>query len=83
MTPLHRPQQITAQSSTVTYQWSDTLRERWVNSSNNLEQWFILNQRPEGEVRGQPLTLQLTVDTELTATQQGNNIRSVNDLGCK
>jgi hypothetical protein len=71
---LGRPQQITAQASTVTYQWNDTLRERWVNSQSDLEQWFILDKRPTGIVNGQPLTLQMTLDSDLKAKLVGNAI---------
>ncbi len=78
---LNRPQQISSQDNTLNYHWNATLTERWINSETNLEQWFILNQRPEGAASGQSLTLQLTVDTDLTATQQGNNIRFVNTSG--
>ena len=74
LNPLHRPQQITAQSSTVTYQWSDTLRERWVNSNNNLEQWFILDKRSTGAIKQQPLTVQMTLDSDLKAILRGNAI---------
>jgi hypothetical protein len=74
LNPLHRPQQITAQSSTVTYQWSDTLRERWVNSKENLEQWFILDKRPTGATKEQLLTVQMTLDSDLKAALTGNAI---------
>ncbi|MEE9425594.1 MAG: FG-GAP repeat protein [Methylococcales bacterium] len=78
---LKRPQQISSQDNTLDYHWNDALTERWVNSKTDLEQWFILNQRPEGSANGQLLTLQLTVDTDLTAIQQGNNIRFVHATG--
>ena len=81
LTQLKRPQQISSQNNTLDYHWNDALTERWVNSATDLEQWFILNQRPEGATNGQPLTLQLTVDTDLTAAQQGNNIRFVHATG--
>ncbi len=45
---LDQPDQITANNITVTYQWNDYLREWWVNSATDLEQWFELEQRPPG-----------------------------------
>ncbi|MEE9338386.1 MAG: FG-GAP repeat protein [Methylococcaceae bacterium] len=78
---LHRPLQISSQGNTLEYHWNDTLTERWVNSATDLEQWFFLNQRPQGAASGQPLTLQLTLDSDLNATQEGNNMRFVNPSG--
>ena len=55
-----RPQRLSADGTTVTYQWTEDLREWWMNSENGLEQWFELEQRPAGATAGQPLKLQLT-----------------------
>ncbi len=78
---LDRPQQISSQNNTLDYHWNDTLTERWVNSATDLEQWFSLNQPPQGAASGQPLTLQLMLDSDLSATQDGSNIRFVNPSG--
>ena len=40
----HRPQEISAKDTTVYYQWNNNLREFWINSQGNLEQWFVLEQ---------------------------------------
>lgn len=76
-----RPQQISAQGSTVIYQWNDRLRERWVNSQSDLEQWFILDKRPTGAGNGQPLTLQMTLDSDLKAKRVGNAINFTTPTG--
>jgi len=69
---LHQPRQVSANGNTVTYQWTNNLREWWVNSETGLEQWFELGQRPAGATAGQPLTLELTLASNLTASQTGN-----------
>ena len=79
--PLHRPQHISSQHNTLDYHWNNSLTERWVNSETDLEQWFFLNQRPQVAANGQPLTLQLTLDSNLKAIQEGNSIRFVNPSG--
>ena len=78
---LDRPQQITADDFTVTYQWTDDLREWWVNTDTGLEQWFELEHRPSGVKSGQPLTLEVTLETDLAASQSGNALSFVNDAG--
>ncbi len=78
---LDRPLQITADNFTVTYQWNDTLREWWVNTATGLEQWFELEHRPPGAQSGQPLTLTMTLATDLVASQQGSMLSFVNDAG--
>ena len=78
---LHRPQTISSQDNILEYHWNDILTERWVNSVTDLEQWFLLDQRPKGAASRQPLTLQMTVGSDLRITQEGNNIRFVNSSG--
>ncbi|MFW5444573.1 MAG: Ig-like domain-containing protein [Methylococcaceae bacterium] len=78
---LHRPQKINQQDFTVSYQWNDYLRERWINSEQQLEQWFDIKRRPEGAGKGLPLTVQMTLDSELKATQNGNTIYFANPMG--
>ncbi len=78
---LQRPQHISSQNNSLEYHWNDILTERWVNSAIDLEQWFFLNQRPSAAASGQLLTLQLTVDSDLSATQTGNSIRFMNSSG--
>ncbi len=83
LNPILRPQQISAHASTVTYQWNEILRERWVNSKSNLEQWFILEKRPPGLVDGQPLTLQMSLDSTLKAKRVGTAINFTTPTGTK
>ncbi len=71
---MDKPQQITSQNATITYQWNNNLREWWINSDTQLEQWFSLAHKPAGATRGQPLTLQLSLDTNLKAVQTGNTL---------
>ncbi|MEE9345692.1 MAG: FG-GAP repeat protein [Methylococcales bacterium] len=78
---LQHPQQISSHDNTLNYHWNDILTERWVNSTMDLEQWFILNHRPRGAASGRSLTLQLTLDSDLIASQEDNNIRFVNRSG--
>jgi len=78
---LGRPEQISATDFTVAYQWNDYLREWWENSERALEQWFELEQRPPGVQGGQPLTLTMTLATDLAASQQGNMLSFVNAAG--
>ncbi len=66
---LDRPQQVTARDSTVTYQWNDNVREWWVNSGEDLEQWFELEHRPDGGLKGEPLTLTMNLETGLAYSQ--------------
>ena len=76
---LDRPEQIYADDFTVTYQWNDYLREWWVNSAAGLEQWFELEHRPPDAQNSQPLTLAMTLATDLAASQQGNVLSFAND----
>jgi hypothetical protein len=79
--PLHSPQYISSQDNTLDYHWNDILTERWINSTTDLEQWFYLNQRPQGSGSGQPLTLQLSLDSNLTLTQENNSIHFTSQSG--
>jgi hypothetical protein len=45
---LNQPQQIKVDDATVTYQWNANLKEWWINTPSQLEQWFSLEQRPTG-----------------------------------
>lgn len=45
----------------VHYQWDDNLREWWHNRPGTLEQWFELQQRPEG-ADGGPLQLLMALE---------------------
>jgi hypothetical protein len=71
---LRHPQLISADDSTVTYQWNNNLKEWWINSPTGLEQWFSLEQRPVGAKRGQSLILQMTLDSELQSRLLDNSI---------
>ena len=68
---LYRPDQISADAFTVTYQWNEYLREWWVNTETDLTQWFELEHRPPGMENGQPLTLIMALATNLAASQPG------------
>jgi len=74
MQSFNQPQKITTEGNTVTYQWHDKLREYWVNSHNNLEQWFVLETRPEGATGGQVLELRMTLTGNVKARQNGNSL---------
>ena len=69
---LDRPEQISANDFTLTFQWNHYLREWWVNSATGLEQWFEFEQRPPGAANGQPLRLEMTLAINLAASQQGD-----------
>ena len=72
--PLDKPQQISTKEYTVTYHWTDHLQERWINTKKDLEQWFILDQRPEQSKAGQPLNLQMMINSDLKASQIRHSI---------
>ena len=78
---LHHPQQISSQDNTLDYHWNDILTERWVNSETDLEQWFFLAKRPAGANRGRFLTLQMTLNSTLSASQHGNSLRFTSSFG--
>ncbi len=78
---LQRPRKISSQGNTLDYHWNDILTERWVNSETDLEQWFFLKQRPQGATSMEPLTLQMTLDSALSANQNGNSIHFTNSSG--
>jgi hypothetical protein len=67
---LAQPQEVSASDATVTYQWNDNVREWWVNSGQDLEQWFELERRPEGGREGENLVLSMALATDLAASQQ-------------
>ncbi|MEE9346252.1 MAG: FG-GAP repeat protein [Methylococcales bacterium] len=79
--PLDHPQQISAVDTTVIYQWNDNIKEWWINSPTRLEQWFSLEQRPAEATHGQPLTLQMTLDSELQVSQLGNSLHFTHAMG--
>lgn len=67
------PEKISSKANIVTYEWSDNIKEWWVNSENNLEQWFsIQHKRANRPVNGK-LKLNIDLDTEFSISQQGNN----------
>ncbi len=77
--PLGQPQQISTNDSTVTYQWNDNLKEWWINTPGQLEQWFSLAQRPAGSNEsdassGSSLILQLDLDSVLPISQSGDSL---------
>jgi hypothetical protein len=78
---MDHPQQVTAGGFTVSYRWNGYLSERWVNSETGLEQWFELDQRPPGAQNGAPLTLEMTLATDLAASQNGNALVFINEAG--
>ncbi len=74
---LDQPQQISADGSTVTYHWNNNLKEWWINTPDQLEQWFSLSQRPVDMYdtqteSAQPLILQLNVDSAQIISQYDN-----------
>jgi hypothetical protein len=75
-----KPQKILSNSTRLTYQWSDNVKEVWTNSSNRLEQWFEIQQRPTGSTQGQQLTLQLELTTDLQVAQNGTALNFANKI---
>ena len=78
---LKRPETISQKDFTVTYQWDDNLREWWVNSDQQLEQWFVLQHKPEGDDNQHPLTLQMTLQSELKAELKRNTLTFTDETG--
>lgn len=78
---LDRPQTISQKDFTVNYQWNENLKEWWINSDQQLEQWFMLKHRPEGKDKQQPLTLQMTLQSELKAKLNGNTLYFTDSSG--
>ena len=66
-----KPQSITAESNTVTYQWSDNLREWWVNDESGLEQWFEVAER---STDNQLLTISVELQTALNVSLANNQL---------
>jgi len=56
-----KPRKIVSDNTKLTYQWDDNVKEVWTNSSNRLEQWFEIQQRPGTAKQDQQLTLQLAL----------------------
>ena len=78
---LKSPETISQKDFTVTYQWDDNLREWWVNSGQQLEQWFELKHKPEGNDKQHPLTLQMTLQSELKAELKRNTLTFTDKAG--
>ncbi len=78
---LKRPETISQKDFTVTYQWDDNLREWWVNSDQQLEQWFVLQHKPEGDDNQHPLTLQMTLQSELKVELKRNTLTFTDETG--
>ena len=66
-----QPQSISLETNTVTYQWSDNLREWWVNDENGMEQWFEIAERPSNQ---QSLTLNIELQTNLDVSLANNQL---------
>lgn len=84
--PLGQPQQISTNDSTVSYQWNDNLKEWWINTPGQLEQWFSLVQRPAGSNEsdassGSSLILQLDLNSALPVSQSGDSLLLTQDNG--
>ena len=78
---LDSPETISQKNFTITYQWNDNLREWWVNSEQKLEQWFVLQHKPEGNNKQKPLTLQMTLQSELKTELRNNTLTFTNAAG--
>jgi hypothetical protein len=76
----NKPQQITSDGTRLTYQWDENVKEIWRNSSNQLEQWFEIQQRPQGARQDQQLTLQMVLMTDLQVAQNGNALNFSNKI---
>lgn len=77
---LNRPVEITqedlgtAAGSKVTYQWNNNLREWWINDEKGLEQWFSLQEAPQGRRAGKPLRLRMALQTDMQVSLQNNRL---------
>ncbi len=67
-----RPQKITSDKQQLDYHWSAALTERWTNTTEGTEQWFIVNSRPQTTTTAQPLSLTLALNSDLAISQQDN-----------
>ncbi|MGF1533344.1 MAG: FG-GAP repeat protein [Bernardetiaceae bacterium] len=80
LTPLDVPQSLeqedlgSTRGSQVSYQWSQNLREWWVNEEAGLEQWFALQEAPAGRIPDAPLHLRMTLETDMQVAQQSNRL---------
>lgn len=74
MQTLDKPTAISTKDNVVSYNWNDDIREWWVNSATDLEQWFAIERRPAGAVDGQPLRLRLALMGDLVAAQHSDGI---------
>ncbi len=80
---LQTPQRISHHDKTLDYHWTANLTERWMNSETDLEQWFLLKQRPQGAKEGVALTVQMTLDSDLTVKQKANSLHFSHPSGAK
>ena len=71
---LERPLRVEQAGQTVTYHWSENLREWWVNQDTGLEQWFELQQRPVGLGVNEPLRVEMQVSGDLQGVMAGEAI---------
>ena len=76
----NKPQKIFSDKTRLTYQWDENVKEVWTNSSNRLEQWFEIQQRPQGARQDQQLTLQMVLTTDLQVAQNGNTLNFSNKI---
>ncbi|MCF6264476.1 MAG: FG-GAP repeat protein [Xanthomonadales bacterium] len=72
-----KPVGISFENNRLNYQWNNNITEYWINSEENLEQWFEIKQRPRrmhaGYQQG-PLQVQMILDTNLKASLQDNTL---------
>ncbi len=76
-----RPQKITSDKQQLDYHWSAALTERWTNTAEGTEQWFMINQRPE-QPQHDPdakLSVNIKLTSDLTITQNGQSLAFYND----
>ena len=86
---LDGPPALSANGNTVNYQWKPGLREWWVNSERGVEQWFELAERPESAASvapsvvtiDQPLTVAMTLNTDLNVQLQNNTLQFASSDG--
>ncbi|MCF6262496.1 MAG: FG-GAP repeat protein [Xanthomonadales bacterium] len=71
-TRYENPERLTASEQELSYHWDDNVKEIWTNSADKLEQWFEIQQQPQGELAGHQLVLQLALSTNLEVIQSGD-----------
>ncbi len=77
---LETPPTIPADTEKLVYQWNENIAEIWRNSSDRLEQWFEVKQRPSSNDGASPLRLQMELTTDLDVKMADNALNFSNRI---